>query len=485
MNCTDNIESMIFRITASANMPNRRIFLKTLTATALALPASAERLVAQTTGLRYKAAAKNMFYGAASSSQRLRTDAPYRQAIQQECGILTPEYEMKWDTLRPTSTTYNFTDADYFVNFARQNTMYINGHTLCWHRALPSWFSATVNARNAEQFLRQHIQTVVGRYRGQIQLWDVVNEAIEPSDNRPNGLRNSPWYQFLGERYLDIAFRTAAETDPSALLVYNEYGVEYDDASRRNAILGLLRRLISRGVPVHALGIQGHIRAQDRSKLQANFSAFRQFLSDVAALGLKIFVSEFDCDDGALTSNTAARDAAIAQIYGDYCSVVMNNPAVIGFITWGLTDKYTELQTSAIRPDRLPQRPLPLDSSFVRKSAWYSLEFWFNSTASRPRFLTDVRQTLARDASGILNVRTTPNPASTHTTISFVLSAATNVHLSVADVAGRVMVTLADTILASGEHRFRWDTDTVSGGLYWLIVRTSQGQSAFPLVVQH
>ncbi len=463
-------------------MPNRRTFLRQLAASGLTLPTFYHTLQAQTDGLRYRAAAKNMFYGAATSEDRLRTDAAYRQAMIRECGIITPEYEMKWDRMRPSATTYNFVDSDYIVNFARQNGMLVHGHTLCWHRALPSWFFGTVNRSNAEQFLRDHIQAVVGRYRGQIHSWDVVNEVIETQDNTFNKLRNSLWYQYLGENYVDIAFRAAAQTDPSALLVYNEYGVEFDDNARRDAILGLLQRLKARRVPIHALGIQGHLRTADSAKFNANTTAFRKFLSDVAALGLKIIITEFDTDDRSLPTNTQQRDDGVGRLYGDFCSVVMNNPAVIGFITWGLTDKYTELNTSAPRPDRQPQRPLPLDLAMQRKSAWYALEWWFNNTSARPRTVTSVTAEALQQAP-LDNVRCAPNPVSSWLDIQFRLEGSSQLSVSIIDSRGRVIATLANEVFQSGEHHIRWDAQEAVNGLYWCSLKSLQGQTAIPVVV--
>lgn len=466
-------------------MLSRRSFLHHLTASTAAGAVAMQMLdhnrtlYAQANGLRYAAAAKNMFYGAATTEDRIRTDAAYRQAVAQECGILTAEYEMKWDRLRPTASTYNFVDSDYIVNFARQSGMLVHGHTLCWHRALPSWFGSTVNRSNAEQFLREHIQAVVGRYKGQIYSWDVVNEVIETSDNLPNKLRNSLWYQYLGESYIELAFRTAAQADPAALLVYNEYNVEFDDSARKDGILSLLQRLKAKGVPIHALGIQGHIRSADAQKFTANTNAFRQFLNEVAALGLKIIITEFDCDDRSLPSNTQQRDDGVAKMYGDYCSVVMNNPNVIGFITWGLSDKYTELNTSSARGDRQTQRPLPLDSAMQRKSAWYSLEWWFNNTSARPRIVTDIA-----DYSPVKVLECVPNPASSHTVLRFHLERASQLRLSIVDAHGREVAVVADEIFAEGAHNLPLQTAQFASGVYWCVCRSASAKATVQLMVQ-
>lgn len=464
-------------------MLSRRSFLHHIAAGAaasfVATPMLDQTLHAQTNGLRYLATAKNMFFGAATTEDRLRTDLSYRQAVLNECGILTAEYEMKWDRLRPTASTYNFVDSDYIVNFARQNGMLVHGHTLCWHRALPSWFSGTVNRNNVEQFLRDHIKAVVGRYKGQVYSWDVVNEVIQPSDNTPNKLRNSPWYQFLGENYIEIAFRAAAEADPAALLVYNEYDVEFDDTARTDAILNLLKRLLAKRVPIHALGIQAHIRSADAQKFSATMSTFRKFLNDVAALGLKIIITEFDCDDRSLPSNTQQRDEGVAKMYGDYCSVVMNNPAVIGFITWGISDKYTNLNTTAARTDRQPQRPLPLDSAMQRKSAWYALEWWFLNTSTRPRLITGLAE-----YSPLKTLECAPNPASSQTVLRFQVERAVHLRLSLVDAIGREIAELGDELFAEGEHQRMVDLANVAQGVYWCVLHSATDRSTVQIVVQ-
>jgi len=464
-------------------MHSRRSFLRQVATSAAAGIAAApminQILHAQTNGLRYRAAAKNMFYGAATTEDRLRVDPAYRQAVINECGILTAEYEMKWDRLRPTPSTYNYVDSDYIVNFARQNGMLVHGHTLCWHQALPSWFSATVNRNNAQQFLTDHIKNVVGRYKGQMHSWDVVNEVMQPSDGTPNKLRNSPWYQYLGENYIEIAFRAAAAADPSALLVYNEYDVEFDDSARRAAILSLLQRLKAKRVPIHALGIQAHMRSADNQKFNANTNSFRQFLNDVAALGLKIIVTEFDCDDRSLPSNVQKRDDGVAKTYGDYCSVVMNNPAVIGFITWGLSDKYTNLNTSAARTDRQAQRPLPLDSAMQRKSAWYSLEWWFTNTSARPITVTGVQESPLVKAFECM-----PNPASSHTVLQFYLKSTAHLRLSIVDVLGHEMEIVADEIFTEGAHNLTVQTAHLANGIYWCVMQSANIRATVLLVVQ-
>ncbi len=176
--------------------------------------------------------------------------------------FVVAENEMKWKALRPAPDQYDFSRADDLVVFASMHNQKVRGHNLCWHEALPDWFQATVTRQNARGVLVEHIRKVAGRYAGRVHSWDVVNEAVDPKSGRPDGLRNSPWLQLAGEDYIELAFRTAREADPSALLTYNDYGIELDtdeQTSKRAQVLLLVRRLKARGVPIDAVGVQSHL----------------------------------------------------------------------------------------------------------------------------------------------------------------------------------------------------------------------------------
>jgi endo-1,4-beta-xylanase len=340
--------------------------------------------IVKATPLRHRAIAKGLLYGAAGKQHLLSSDKGYATHFAQECGILMPEVELKWEALRPTPDTFDFRRGDWLAEFARQHKMLFRGHTLVWHGALPSWFAEKVDSHNAEQMLRQHISKVVGHYAGKVHSWDVVNEAVLLKDGRSDGLRKSPWLKFLGPDYIDIAFYAAAEADPKALLVYNDYGLDFEtrhDETRRAAVLKLLERLKSRGVPIHALGIQAHLDAALRHKF--NPKKLRAFLHDVADMGLKILVTELDVTDKQLPKSFFWRDRIVAGVYEDYLSVVLDEPAVIAVMTWGLSDRYTWLSSYQPRQDKAPVRPLPLDAQMNRKLAWNAIARAFDKAPMR------------------------------------------------------------------------------------------------------
>jgi len=325
------------------------------------------------TPLAKRAAAKGLLYGAATQYPFLSSDAEFATRFAQECNILVTENDLLWREIRPSPDRFNFTVGDRLAEFAKTRGLLLGGGHLVWYNNLPDWFKETVNRKNAEQFLVKHIKTVVGHYAGQMHFWTVVNEAIEPPNGRSDGLRKMPWLEFFGPDYIDLAFRVAAEADPQALLVYNDYGLDYDrpaDEARRTDLLRLLERLKSRGTPIHALGIQAHLTA---SETRFNPKKLRDFLSNVAALGLKIMITEMDVIDQELPLNVVVRDRIVARVYEDYLSVALDEPAMIALVTWGLSDRYTWLSWFRPRYDGSQVRPLPLDANLKPKLAWNAI----------------------------------------------------------------------------------------------------------------
>lgn len=343
--------------------------------------------VVGSSSLKKRAAAKGLIYGAAVRHDHLLQDSRYATRVAQECRILVPEWALKWSSpnkpLRPSPDRFDFSAADEMLKFATAHGMLFRGHTLVWHEALPKWFKEQVNRKNAKQFLEQHITTVVGRYAGKIHSWDVVNEAIEPVYRRSDGLRVSPWLELLGPDYISQAFRMAAVADPKAMLVYNDYGLDYNtsqDEAKRTAVLKLLERLKSQGTPIHALGIQAHLSG---SETRFSPEKLREFLRNVASLGLKILITEMDVTDKELPRNLTVRDRIVAGAYEDYLNVVLEEPAVNAVMTWGLSDRYTWLSEFQPRKDGGSVRPLPLNAQMNRKLVWNAMARAFDNAPKR------------------------------------------------------------------------------------------------------
>ncbi|MEM6611901.1 MAG: endo-1,4-beta-xylanase, partial [Cyanobacteria bacterium P01_C01_bin.72] len=228
--------------------------------------------------------------------------------------------------------------------------------------------------------------------------WSVVNEVLNPDDGRDDGFRDTQvsdsmkgdnyptWLHILGTDFVELAFEAAAAVAPQTTLIYNDFGLEYDnprDAKKRLALLKMLERLKAQGTPVHALGIQGHLNASLNH--QFNAAKYRQFLADVAALGLKIQVTELDVADNWLPTNLdlPTRDRLVAEAYYNFLSVVLDEPAVDTVVTWGLSDRYTWLSWFAPREDGTAVRPLPYDEQLNRKLAWSAIAQAFADAPKR------------------------------------------------------------------------------------------------------
>jgi endo-1,4-beta-xylanase len=300
----------------------------------------------------------------------------YTRLVAEQANILVAENAMKWRALRPTATTFDFTQADKLMRFASLAGQRVRGHNLCWHESLPAWFKTTATKENAKQLLVDHIRTVAGRYRGRIHSWDVVNEAIDPKGGRGDGLRMSPWLELIGPDYLELAYATAAEADPEAKLTYNDYGIELDtpdEATKRAYVLMLLRRFKARGVPIHAVGIQSHLQATAPHP----GAGLLAFIREVRAMGLEAYVTELDVNTHKLPGGPELQDAAVAQVYKDFGQIVLAEPNVLAVLTWGITSAHTWINQSkepwAVRPDGAQQRPLPFDDELRPTPAFYAL----------------------------------------------------------------------------------------------------------------
>jgi endo-1,4-beta-xylanase len=328
--------------------------------------------------LRAHATAHGLLTGCAIVPALLRSDPAYAALVREQSSIIVAENAMKWIALRPSANTYNFDDSDFLLGFAEQNRMKLRGHNLLWHRSIPQWFTATATTANARGLLESHIETVAGRYAGRMHSWDVVNEAIEVKDGRPDGLRDSPWLRLIGDDYIEVAFRAARRADPQSLLAYNDYGIEAEnpgDEAKRQAVLLMLRRLRARQVPIDAVGIQSHISAGPNSRYGAGLT---KFIASVRDLDLQVFLTEMDVNDRAVGPDIPQRDAAVAAAYSNYLNLVLSDPAVTAVLTWGITDKFTWLNHEDARPDGRPERPLLFDANYKPKQSFFAVRDAFD-----------------------------------------------------------------------------------------------------------
>lgn len=343
--------------------------------------------------------------------------------VKEQFDQISPENDLKWALIqpRPGPDGYDFGPADAYVNFGLSNHMYIVGHTLVWHAETPNWVfagtnppprmtnsrppemansnAAGTNAPSRRRFgprfgggfggfgyngprasreellqrMRDHIFTVVGRYKGKIKVWDVVNEAI--ADQGTNILRNSLWLQIIGPDYIAKAFEYAHEADPNAILRYNDYGLE--NPVKRHKLIVLIKSLLAQHVPVMAIGSQTHVSISSPTYQQED-----QELTDLEQLGLPIHITELDVNsaqggqrgfgadvanngattEGGLVSNA---DQRLADQYSNLFKVFIKHRKYVKMVTfWGVNDAVSWRRNG---------RPLLFDGNDQPKPAFYAV----------------------------------------------------------------------------------------------------------------
>lgn len=306
-----------------------------------------------------KAAYQGAFLvGAAlNAAQFSGQDTAEAALVAAQFNTISPENVLKWESVHPRPASYDFAAPDLYVAFGERHGMFIVGHTLVWHNQTPRWVFADASGTPVSRDtliarMRDHIQTVVGRYRGRIGGWDVVNEALDDDGS----LRRTPWLTIIGPEFIPLAFRFAHEADPSAQLYYNDYSLE--NPAKRQGAVALIRRLLADGVPVTGIGMQGHDRL-DWPSVEQEDSTIAAF----AALGVKVMVTELDVDvlpravrqTGAdIRLSAAARpelnpypeslpdsvQQALARRYADLFGVFYRHRGEVARITfWGVTDR--------------------------------------------------------------------------------------------------------------------------------------------------
>lgn len=322
-------------------------------------------------GLGAVAARHGRLYGTAVSTFEI-ANADFAQVLAGEASILVPEYEMKRGVVEQLRGTLDLSACDQILAFARAHGMKFRGHPLVWHRRNPDWLEEAVRTSRDDSLITSYVEKVVRHFRGHTHSWDVVNEAIAPPDGRPDCLRRSFWLEAFGHNYIDLAFQAAKSADPNALLVYNDWGCELGGPANdtfRAATLDFLGRALARGVPIEALGLQGHLRAFGTPVDTAKLSTF---LAKVRAMGLRVLVTEHDVDDGGGPADIAVRDSAVADASRRFLDVMIEGGAE-AILTWGLTDRYLDRPGWRETLAGYSPRMLPLDSDLHRKPMWRAL----------------------------------------------------------------------------------------------------------------
>jgi endo-1,4-beta-xylanase len=340
--------------------------------------------------LRELAAAKGLTYGTAIPADAITGDREFADLVLHQAGLVVAENDMKWQaTNRGRRGEDDYALADTVAAFALENGLALRGHNMLWYRRTPGWFFELSSKQEMESAIVERIHALGGRYRGRVHSWDVVNEPIEPRDGRPDDLRTGVFLEMMGPDYLDLAYRTARETDPAARLVVNEYNVELDapeHEARRIALLNLLQRMQRSGTPVDVVGIQAHLSCAGGPPFSA--SRLRRFLAEIAGLGLTIQITELDVSDENAPADETARDQLIADTYSRFLDTALDEPAVKMVVTWGLSDRHSwivrrQTPPSKWRSDQLPSRPLPFGADLKPKPAFEAIAHAFTHTPER------------------------------------------------------------------------------------------------------
>ncbi|MEU4114206.1 non-reducing end alpha-L-arabinofuranosidase family hydrolase [Kitasatospora sp. NPDC028055] len=286
------------------------------------------------------AAGSGRYFGTAVASGRLG-DPAYSTILDREFKMITPENEMKWDTVEPSRGSFNFAPADSIVNHASAHGQRMRGHTLVWHSQLPDWVKSTGDATTLRSVMNNHITQEMSHYKGKIYAWDVVNEAF--SDDGSGRHRDSVFQRVLGDGFIEEAFRTARTTDPSAKLCYNDYNIENWSDAKTQGVYHMVKDFKSRGVPIDCVGFQSHFGAGGPPP------SYQTTLANFAALGVDVQITELDIAQAPATAYAGAVQSCL------------NVARCTGITVWGIRDSDSW---------RTGENPLLFDNNGNRKPAY-------------------------------------------------------------------------------------------------------------------
>jgi endo-1,4-beta-xylanase len=304
------------------------------------------------TTLGAAAAQSGRYFGAAVAAGKL-SDTQYTTILDREFNSVTAENEMKWTSTEPARNNFTFGPADQIANRARSRGQQLRGHTLVWHSQLPTWVSNIDDANTLRSVMNNHINVLMGRYRGQISAWDVVNEAF--ADGSSGQLRSSVFRNVLGTGFIEEAFRTARAADPAAKLCYNDYNIEDWNAAKTQGVYNLVRDFKARGVPIDCVGLQAHFGSGGPP------STFQTTLANFTALGVDVQITELDIAGAPPTA------------YANAVQACLNVSRCTGITVWGIRDSDSW---------RSSENPLLFDRSGNKKPAYDSVLARLNGTTN-------------------------------------------------------------------------------------------------------
>ena len=317
--------------------------------------------------------ARNVRVGAAVKASLLASNPDYADAVRRHFTSVTPENELKWSVLWPSSTSWNWGPADSIVAFAEENNKTVRGHTLAWvnesgsQNGLPQWLREVTDPAAFRAYVLDGVTQVVGHYRGRIDRWDVVNELFDYSSER----RAPSAFDRMGPDYVADLFTTAHAADPDASLWLNEVFTELFPA-KADAIVSLVESLRDRGVPIHGVGLQTHLTLTPAAPASGSVS---NLMARLRELGVDVAITELDVPLGPARTEQAQVDTyrqVVTECLLAGCSEIT---------TWGVGDSFTTLDSAAQRQNNpflaaffsLPSKPLLLDTNLAPKAAYQAV----------------------------------------------------------------------------------------------------------------
>lgn len=340
------------------------------------IPAPNQNMSSQNT-LRDLATKRGIEIGSAVSSPSNLREPNYTKILLREFNLMViGGNPLNWallsPPLRPDRNTYNFSNADFVVNFAKQNNLKIQGHHLVWgaHEFLPSWLlNGNYSRDELLSIMQDHIQKVASRYQGQVHEWTVVNETISRR-LFPNIFGGDFWYEKLGPDYVEKAFRWAREADPEAVLILNDFGNE-GLTKISNTMYDLVKDLKNKGVPIDGIGMQMHLNAAKPPNKTEVIKNMKRF----GALGAQIYITEFDVDLSKISGTREEKYATQAQIYKEMAEACLESKVCKSFSTFEFSDAKTWYNSIGENT----ADPLPFDRKYEPKPAYFTLREVFSN----------------------------------------------------------------------------------------------------------
>lgn len=346
--------------------------------------ALADKEVGESVSLRSLAEQRGIHVGAAVVPAALNgvpgimTAERCQEVLAEHFNLVVPEFQMKWEYTEPMKGADDWEPFDQLVDFAQTNGMQVKGHVFGWHAALPAWVKELPTQKAKTAALHERIRTVMARYKGRVQLYDVVNEAIGPNGR---GFTSTPEWTWA-EADIEAAFRVAHEADPDAILIYNDIHCE-DMGPKSTGQYQLLKRLLARGVPVYGVGLQMHIFHAGNPRP----SDVQRNVRRLAALGLKVYISEMDVKYTTMRGNSEDEKLeAQSEVYRSILNACVNEPGFAGVTFWGYWDECNWLtagnrRAAGQRLGRYPnegefvkERPLLFDFQMEKKPAFFAVQ---------------------------------------------------------------------------------------------------------------